>query len=522
MTHAQGEDSLSPQAPIPLKPGAGQATPYPVDSFPTILRDAALAIAEHVQAPLALAGQCVLGAIAHLAQTRRNAPHLHNPSGMPCSLNLLTLGMSGDRKSACRDLAFFVIDSAELAAHQSHQRACREILSSANSLKGKARDEFLVANPLPIDPRSQYTDATFEPIAGDFIRGKSAASWDSDEGGQLLGGASLKADTRAAILGGLCKAFDKGTFARRRAAGNMEGSGTAENRRLCIHLMAQPVAVIDALSDPLLLGQGFLPRFLFSNPDSIAGTRTLSLEQLALSSYDDSRLQRYWRLCEEVIASPEYIDPETSEVRPPVLDLNSGAVETWLNFYNQVELEQRPLGKYANMRPFAGRSAELARRVSAVLACIENATLINADCMRRACALVDYSLSEWLRYHYGDRTDTTQTQACELWEWLRASCRAAHWMEFHRDKLGKSGPPAIRPAKVRDKVLAILVSHRHLLTGDNKTFQVNPLAESEDCAEPQQSHDSIDREDLRKNAEAANEAPGSAFLRRMSAGGQAT
>lgn len=522
MRSAPGKESLSPKAPLPLMSDTREASPYPVDSLPQTLRDATLAIAEHVQAPLALAGQCVIGAMAHIAQTRRNAPHLHNPSGMPCSLNMLTLGMSGDRKSACRDLAFAVIDRAEHEAYQTYQQSRREILKSANVLKGKARDEYLIANPLPDDPRSQYTDATFEPIAGDFIRGKAAASWDSDEGGQLLGGASLKADTRAATLGGLCKAFDKGYFSRRRSAGNLEGSGTAEHRRLSIHLMAQPVAVKEALEDPLLTGQGFLPRFLFAYPASIAGTRLLSVEKLARSSYDDPRLQHFWNTCKSLMASPEYIDPETSEVHPPVLELNAGATHTWLDFYNKIELEQHPLGKYADMRPFAGRAAEIARRLGAVLACAEGAELMDAECMHRACTLVDYSLSEWLRYGVGEKPKSELTHANELVDWLLAPSRALHWSEFHRDKLSKSGPPTMRPAKVRDKLLEILVAHNYLLTSDNKNFRMNPLAKSENRAETPQSRDFAGGWLLRESAGGAHNTPLSAMLLKLSAGMKTT
>lgn len=518
MKSAPDNESFLLKTPLPLMSDTGDTKLYPVDSLPETLRDATLAIAEHVQAPLALAGQCVLGALAHIAQTRRNAPHLHNPSGMPCSLNMLTLGMSGDRKSACRDLAFAVIDKSELTAYRAYKQSLRETHKSANLLTGKARAEFLIANPLPADPRSQYTDATFEPIAGDFIRGKSAASWDSDEGGQLFGGSSLKADTRVSTLGGLCKAFDKGYFSRHRSAGNLEGSGTAEHRRLSIHLMAQPVAVQEALDDPLMRGQGFLPRFLFAYPDSIAGTRFLSIEQLALNSYNDPRLQHFWNTCREIMASPEYIDPETSEVHPPVLELNAGATHVWLDFYNEVERDQHPLGKYGAMRAFAGRAAEIARRLSTVLACVEGADLIDAECMRKACTLVEYSLSEWLRYGAGEKPNSELTHANELVNWLLAPSRVLHWTEFHRDKLSKSGPPAMRPAKVRDKLLKILVAHNYLLTSDNKNFQMNPLAKSEDCAGMQQTCDLTDMWRLREGAGGLRESPLSAMLLKLSTG----
>src|SRR5690554_2645364 len=187
-------------APLPLIPETAAGTPYPLHSLPTLLRDTAETIAQHVQAPAALAGQCVIGAAVYLAQTRANAPHLHRPEGMPCSLFLLTLGQSGDRKSECRRLAFRVIDDAEREARSSHRQQCDDIDRAGAHLKGKARDEYLAEHPLPADPRTQYSDATFEPIAGDFIRGMAAACWDTDEGGQLFGGASMKADTRAATL----------------------------------------------------------------------------------------------------------------------------------------------------------------------------------------------------------------------------------------------------------------------------------------------------------------------------------
>lgn len=517
MEFVQEKKSHHPKTPLPLMKDEEKATRYPIESLPRIMRDAAEAIAEHVQAPLGLAGSCVIGAATHLAQTRVNAVNLNNPAGMPCSLYILALGMSGDRKSACRDLAFCVIDKAEQKARQLYKQRNKEILNSVNQLKGKAREEFLISNPIPADPGRQYTDATFEPIAGDFIRGKSAASWDTDEGGQFFNGASLKADTRVATLGGLCKAYDRGVFERRRAAGNLETSGTAEHRRLSIHLMAQPAAVGDALKDPILLQQGFLPRFLLSNPDSIAGTRTLSFEQLAHKSYNDSRLHNFWQRCEEIIASPEYIDPETQEVHPPVLELDKLATLAWLDFYNPTELEQGPLGKYTNMRPFAGRAPEIALRLAAVFACIEGANQIDADCMNRACSLVEYSLSEWLHYTEGEKTNPTLRQARDLLEWLRAPCRALSWTEFHRDKFGKSGPSAMRPAKVRDKLLTILVNHHYLLSSDNKTFQMNPLAKFEDRADPQQLCDLTGEEYPQQHADIGHESRLSAMLRKLSA-----
>ncbi|MBD8476147.1 DUF3987 domain-containing protein [Pseudomonas sp. CFBP 8770] len=491
-------------APKPLLPDITPPTPYPLDALPGKMRGAVEAIVEHAMVPAAIAGQCVVGANTHLAQTRVNAWHPRgNPEGALCSLFMLSLFDSGEGKSSARELAFRTIDEAEKEARFRHRQAFDEIEAMAADLKGKAREEFLAAHPLPPDPKTQYSDATFEPIVGGFIRGKSAASWDTDEGGQMLGGHAFKADTNVATLGGLTTAFSSGKFERTRSRGNLEGSGVAYNRRLSIHLMAQPVAVAAALSDPLLVGQGFLPRFLLAAPVSLAGTCFITVKSLERSAYADLRLQAYWSRCKEIAASPEYIDPETGEVAPPVLVLNAAAKQVWVDFRNEIECERGALGKFAGLKPFAARGAEQALRLSAVLGFFEDVERIDADCMRRACMLARYSLDEWLRYTGAGTVDPELKLAAELMSWLRDPKRAAKWQEFHANDLGKSGPAAVRSAKKRDPVLAVLLKYHHLLSSDGKQFKINPLAEIADSAATQPSRGFVVADDLRKVAEIA-------------------
>lgn len=459
--------------PEPLQPDVASAAPYPIAALPALMRAGAQAIAYHVDAPLELAAQCVIGAAVYLAQTRVNAPHIHRPEGMPASMFQLTLADSGARKSECRRMAFKPIDEAEREARQSHRQACKDITDFASGLDGKPLKKYMAENPLPVDPRTQYTDATFEPIAGAFIRGMAAASWDTDEGGQMLGGASLKADTRAATLGSLVKVNDDGSIERTRAGGNVEGSGFANHRRLSIHLLAQPVTVAEALSDPLLCGQGFLPRFLFASPASLAGSRFLTPGKLAEKAYADPRLQRYWARCEAIQASPTAIDPTTGEVSAPAMAMDADADEVWLGFYNETEGEQAALGEYAAIKPFASRGAELARRLAAVLACFEGEQTIGFEIMQSACAIVRHSLSEWARYADAAKPDQSLTNAAALVGWLHAN----EWSSFDARSLLREGPRFVRKsAKQRDVLLAILVEKHHLLTNDGKQYRLSPLA----------------------------------------------
>lgn len=501
MTEVQTPTGLAPK---PLLPDTAPPTPYPWHALPYVLRGAVEAIVEHAMVPAAIAGQCVIGAATHLAQTRVNAWHPNDkPGGALCSLFTLSLFDSGEGKSSARDLAFKTIDEAEKDARARHRQACADIETMAAGLKGKAREEFLAAHPLPPDPKTQYSDATFESLVGDFIRGKAAASWETDEGGQMLGGHSLKADTVAATLGGLTTAFSSGKFERTRSRGNLEGSGVVYNRRLSIHLMAQAVTVAEALSNPLLVGQGFLARFLLAAPDSLAGTCLITIESLQRKAYADPRLQAYWSRCKEIAASPEHIDPETGEVAPPVLEPDAEAKQVWVDFHNEIEKERGPLGMFAGLKPFAARSAEQALRVAAVLGFFEGVELIDADCMRRACMLARYSLNEWLRYIDAGASSPEIKLAAELMSWLRGHKHKADWQEFHVNDLGKSGPAAVRSAKVRDKVLAILLNHHHLLSSDGKQFKINPLAEVADSAEPPQMRGFAIAETLRNVAEVA-------------------
>lgn len=468
--------------PRPLLAETRTGLDYPLEQLPPRLQSAAHAIAGYVQAPLALAAQCVIGAAVHLLQTRINAPSLLNPAGMPASIFQISLCGSGDRKSACRNLAFHVIDEREREENNTYLKIVNSISLQAQRLRGKDRESFIRDNPPPPDPCTQYSDATFESIVGEFIRGKSAITWDTDEGGQLLCGPSLKSDTSIAIVGGLCKAFDRGIFERRRVRGNAEGSGVVYHRRLSIHLLSQPATVAAALNDPLLTAQGFLPRFLFAAPNSIAGTRFLSEDMLYRSPEDIPEIRRFWDHCKAVIETPQHIHAETGEVLPPVLELTTPAQGVWLDFYNQIEEELGVGGRYANLRPYASRAGELVRRLAAVFAGFEGRALIDDDMMSRACHITRHSLEEWLHYSEASYSDPMLVDAQALLDWLKAKS----WTEFHRDKLGKAGPAAVRTAKRRDQLLSILVEHGYLMSTDGKTFQLTPLAETADSAETQQ------------------------------------
>lgn len=464
--------------PLPLGGVEPPAPVYPVEAFPEVARDAIQAIAWHVQAPMGLAGQCVLGTLAYIAQIHVNAPDLHKPEGMPCSLFILTEGASGDRKSACHDLADKVIKERERLMLEEYAEDMRTYYAQLNDPEHKG-------NPIePRNPKAIFTDATIESIVSAFVEsGVINGAWISDEGGHFFGGATMKGDTMKNALSVLTKFFDKGMADRFRSKSNANGSGTVYDVRLMFNLLGQREVLREALTDPLLRGQGFLPRFIFAAPQSLAGDRPQNRERMRSKSYADVRLQRFWEHYGNLLPDPS--DPismqdfrEIASNSRPVLELDDAAIDIWLAFYNHCERLQKTESKYEYMRPFAGRAGELARRVAAVFACFEKKTLIDEAAMRGACAVVQYSLDEWLRYADATQMTAADQQAQRLEAWLISECGKQGVTSLARAHVMQFCPiVALRKAKTLNAALKPLCDAQRVrpeVQGRKQMIAVNP------------------------------------------------
>lgn len=469
------DKALIPE-PIPLIPDTSKPTPYPVDSLPSILCDAVKAISEKVKAPIAMAGQTVMSATVFLASTRADA---ENAFGQPMPLNtgFITLGDSGTRKSVVHIEAFLPIHNKEEALIKNYNQKLKQYEEKERALSGKELKDFRSENPLPLDISTFYSDATFEPLAGEFIRGKSIIHIDTDEGGQFFGGHSLKSETRTATIGGYIQLLDKGKVSRKRSRGNEDGSGTVFNRRLSIHLMAQEITVQHALSDPLLRGQGFLPRFFFTAPVSMTGSRILSAEEYGRqrkAGNEDLRLKLYWSRINEILATPEYINELTGDVMPPTMRMCDDAHDVWLEFYNDTEIKSGRFGEMGEISDFVSRVGDQARKLATSIAVFQQLDHVTGDCMRSAVALTQHSISEWLRYTKSAGVSPAIQDAVDVFEWLTLPTHKTPWLEFDANRFGKSGLNRFRPAKKRDAVLNTLLKNYYLLTNDGRNFRVNP------------------------------------------------
>lgn len=408
---------------LPLQQAESVASnPYPIDALPLLAREAVLAISEYVQSPIAMAAQCVIGAMSHIAQAKVNAPDRFKAHGEPCSLFLLTEGQSGSRKSTSKNLADRAILDYERKQYEIYRTELEQWKSGQAGLPKKDREAYCAENPPPNDPSTLYSDITLESIAGLFIDGiLQNASISSDEAGQFFGGHTMKADTRNQALGGYTKLFDDGYVERTRSKSNLNGSGRAHDVRVTFNLQGQREVLDNALKDPVLRGQGFLPRFILTIPENLAGTRLQNAAYRNKNANKDHRLIAYWTRCESLLDScPQVQTGHELHNGRYVIPMNNEAIAIDTEFYNVIESLQRAGKRFEYLQAFASRASQLARRLATVFAYFEGLQQIDGKTLQGACEVVKHSLNEWAMY--AEIEVKAESDAEKLIKWIVGKC----------------------------------------------------------------------------------------------------
>ena len=453
-------------------------SPYPIHALPPLARDAVMAISEHVQSPIAMTAQCVIGAMSHIAQAHVNAPHPFNANGEPCSLYLLTEGQSGSRKSTSRNMADKAIIQHERKQYELYRRSLEQWKSGQASLNKKDRETYSAENPPPHDPSTLYSDITLESIAGLYVDGiLNNASIASDEAAQFFGGHTMKGDTRNQALGGYAKLFDDGFVERTRSKSNLNGSGRAYDVRLTFNLQGQHEVLSEALKDPVLRGQGFLPRFILTVPENLAGTRLQDAIYQSKNANTDHRLIAYWTRCEYLLddCPRPQVEHELNNGRY-VIPMNEDARQIDLAFYNMFEELQGKGKRYEYLQAFASRASQLARRLATVFAYFEGLQWIDASTLTGACEVVKHSLNEWATY--SDIEVRTESDAEKLIKWFIRKCVDQNTVCVPKAIALRGAPSHLRKAKAFDLCLSELIESNYvrLVTIDKSThIELNPL-----------------------------------------------
>lgn len=467
--------------PEPLANDPSKPTPYPIDAFKGLLKHVVKAIAHYSQVPDAMAGQCVLGALAHMGQRFIDAPMGHGH--MPTSLILITEGESGSGKTQAMGLTHFKIKEYERQQYAIYLDNLAAWDSDKAGLKGKELAQFLEDNPKPQNPKTLFDDATIEPILDRFISGEmNNASWTTDEAGQFFNGHTMTGDTAGSALSALTKLWSDGEVSRLRSQKSAYATPQtdAHSVRMTLLLQGQRVVLEQALTDPLMNGQGFLARALIACPPDLRGHRVWDdAKRRNDSPYDNPHLIEYWSRCQSLLDPLPANEPTTAQGQPQRIKMQwaDGAEQVFCSHMQGIENRQANGQTLEYLKAYASRMAENASRIASLMAFFDGRKIITIDDITRAFMLVEYSTAERLRYL--DATPTgEQNDSEKLSSWLVDKARGKNPPMLNRTDAYNGAPKPIRKNnKVLQNELDNLESMGHIRQmedGKKKVIYINP------------------------------------------------
>ena len=470
-----------PAEPIPFKAEGPQpllreippGEAYPVAALGP-LRQAVEAVQDVTQAPIGIAAQSALSVASLAVQGFADVETLGGDA--PCSLFCLTIAESGERKSSCDRLLMRGVRDHEKAQAASFRDAfaeyevAREIwtgkrkrmlteAASGDKIKAVGAEADLRAlgpEPRPpLYPNVTAQEPTFEGLLKLFQIGRPALGLFSDEAGGFIGGHAMNSDNKLKTIAGLSQLWNGDTVNRIRSG---DGASDYPGRRLAMHLMAQPVAARPLLADPQASGQGFLARFLITEPPSRIGTRLRRGHDMA----SDMALSAFTARLSAILETQMPTGDNAQELTPRRLPLSQGARELLWRFYEAIETAQATGGAMEHVRAYASKAAEQAARIAGVLTLWADldAPEVTAQAMGWGVSLAQFYLTEARRLAEAGLVSEETAKAERLRLWLLDSWPHG---DVTPSEILNRGPNALREAKALSGPLSMLVRAGHLV-----------------------------------------------------------
>jgi hypothetical protein len=416
------------ESPRPLKRSVPAAKPYPLAALGT-LAEPTQVLANTIQAPVALCGQSILAGATLAVQAHGNITL--DGRVIPLSENYLTIGESGERKSA--------VDQEALRPHRAYekrryddydakrldyendlaayQKAKDEALKKAKTrAEKKAALDALGSPPIaPLFPLFITEEPTYEGLVKLLQHSLPTVGLFADEGGRMIGGYGMSDTQELKTACGLSDLWDGKRISRVRGG---DGAALLYGRRVSMHLMAQPQVAQYLLSNPLMKEQGFLSRCLTVWPASTAGTRKYNPVDLR----QNEALRAYEKRITEILETPlPVVKDKTNELDPPHLQLSPEAKALWVKFHDQIEGQLADNQPLAPIRDLANKAPEHALRLAGVLTLYDNikADEISLLHLGNGIKLAQYYIEEALRLFQASAVDPTLALAERLLAWAQ-------------------------------------------------------------------------------------------------------
>jgi hypothetical protein len=456
------------EPPRPLMRELPPADPYPVDALGDVLGEAACAIYDRVQAPLAICGQSVLAAATLATQAHADIV-LPTRHAKPLSSYFASVAATGERKSAVDREALWPVRKREVALRETHvgdalayrntteawdaaRRSATKRMKGDRDAIRAALDALGPAPQAPLVPLLTCAEPTYEGMCRLLATGQPSIGIFAAEGGQFIGGHGMTDDARLRTAAGLSAAWDGEPIRRVRA---IEGVTVLPGRRVAMHLMAQPDVAAIWMSDPLLIDQGIMSRVLTTAPESASGTRMWHDP----SPESEVVMRGYGARLLDIMERPMQLEHGTiNELTPRPLSLSTDARRLWIGFADHVERRLGAGGELEPIRGLANKLPEHAARIAAVLMLIRDieAGKVAAAEIEAGIAIAQHYAAEALRLHGASRVTSELREAQRLLVWLHTAWRGP---VVSLPDIYRLGPGSIREAASARRAVTILADH---------------------------------------------------------------
>lgn len=413
---------------------------YPLDALPDVVRCAVQEVAEFVKAPIPLIVTSALSAMSLAIQAHTDVQRAEKLAG-PCSLFMLAIAESGERKSSCdgyftkpiRDHEAKAQEAAKplIAAYESDLEAWEAhrsgIKDAIKSLAKKGNPTAAVTQQLhtldaskPIPPRVPkliYSDATPEALTYALAKHWPSGGVISSEAGSVFGGHGMGTESVMRNLATLNQLWDGATLPVERRSSE---SFTVRGARLTMALQVQEstIRAFFANTKGLARGTGFLARFLVSWPESTQGTRHFTEAPAnwpALAAFNE-------RLT-EILNQPAPIDTDGA-LTPAMLTLAPDAKAAWVAFHDDIESELTTGGELSDVRDVASKAADNAVRLAALFHTFSGSTgPIDINAMASASLVAAWHLYEARRFLGEMAMPAGLANAGHLEKWMLDYCK---------------------------------------------------------------------------------------------------
>lgn len=472
-----------------------EAQSYPVDALPATIRAAVEEVQAFTKVPTALVASSALSALSIAIQAHVDVARADKLQG-PCSLYLLTVADSGERKSTCDGyfssaLREYEREQTEAAAPEMQRYAADKEAWAAkrDGVKIKIRDLAKSEKPTerheaalreleqdkpkpPRVPKLLRGDDTPENLAYEMARGWPSSGVASSEAGVIFGSHAMGKDNIMRNLGLLNLLWENGRLSIGRRTSE---SFTLQGARFTVSLQVQEATLRSFFdrSQGLARGTGFLARFLLAWPESTQGTRFFTEAPPAWPS-----LAEFDRRIAALLARPVPMADDGS-LTPAVMSLSQDAKAAWVRFHDSIEVELKSGGELYDVRDVASKTADNAARIAALFEVFEHGAgaAVSVASFVSASRIADWHLKEARRFFGELALPQELADASRLDAWLIEHCRRERTHIVPRREIQRCGPNGLREKERLQAALNELAEAgriREVREGKRKDILVNP------------------------------------------------